>query len=59
MRIMGAVDTATLETCGRGDIHSLDLAGRRAARVAFVGLLDGPKGKTGRPDAVPGAQELG
>ncbi|EIG57050.1 glycosyltransferase family 2 protein [Bradyrhizobium sp. WSM1253] len=30
-----------------------------AARVAFLGLLDGAKGKTGRPDAMPGAQELG
>ncbi|MCK1665207.1 glycosyltransferase family 2 protein [Bradyrhizobium sp. 153] len=30
-----------------------------AARVAFVGLLDGAKGKTGRPDAMPGGQRLG
>lgn len=29
-----------------------------AGRVAFVGLLDGAKGKTGRPDAAPGPQQL-
>ena len=30
-----------------------------AARVAFVGLLDGAKGKTGRPDLIRGARQLG
>lgn len=30
-----------------------------AGRIAFVGLLDGAKGKTGRPDAAPGPQQLG
>lgn len=29
-----------------------------AGRVAFAGLLDGAKGKTGRPDAAPGLQQL-
>ncbi|MCK1323916.1 MULTISPECIES: glycosyltransferase [unclassified Bradyrhizobium] len=29
-----------------------------AGRVAFVGLLDGAKGKTGRPDAAPAPQQL-
>ncbi|UPK32344.1 glycosyltransferase [Bradyrhizobium sp. 186] len=29
-----------------------------AGRVAFVGLLDGAKGETGRPDAAPGPQQL-
>jgi N-acetylglucosaminyl-diphospho-decaprenol L-rhamnosyltransferase len=29
-----------------------------AGRVAFVGLLDGAKGKRGRPDAAPGPRQL-
>jgi N-acetylglucosaminyl-diphospho-decaprenol L-rhamnosyltransferase len=30
-----------------------------AGRVALAGLLDGAKGKTGRPDAAPGPQQFG
>jgi N-acetylglucosaminyl-diphospho-decaprenol L-rhamnosyltransferase len=30
-----------------------------AGRVAFLGLLDGARGKTGRPDTAPGAQRAG
>lgn len=30
-----------------------------AGKLAFVGLLDGAKGRTGRPDTAPGPQRLG